>query len=282
MAERKQQSLFINKGVSMNQNLHKNHRQRMFDRYAQDGFSNFEDHEILEMLLYFSIPRRNTNDIGHALLNEFGSFKAVMDADYEMLMRVDGVGPYAAFLIKLISEAARRYALSALKPEKRYTEIGQIALMLHRMYIGVTREQLYMLLFNNRMNLLDRVLVSEGGVTSTNIPLNKVNDLIVKKKAAAIILVHNHPDGLAVPSQNDLDVTDAVRQLLEAIDITLVEHLIIADNRFYPIMKHRYGMYRTSPVNNRVESGFYEMFYNIDEATYTFPPVFDDPRKDIE
>ncbi len=239
-----------------------------------EGFAGFQPHEVLEMALYKSYPRRDTNDIAHRLIDEFGSIKGVLEADYEILQTVEDVGPNTAFDLKVTLELFRRYAQCLQKSTTRFTSISQIGLYFFNRYIGATTEQLYLMLFNNRMNLLDCVKVSEGSVTSTSIPLNKVNDLIVKKKAAAVVLAHNHPDGLAVPSPNDMEVTDTLRQLLESIDVTLVEHLIIADNRFYPILKHRYGMFRPSPVNHRVECGFYELFYDVDESEYTFPSIF--------
>ena len=255
--------------------MHTGHRGRVRERYEIDGnFDSFQDHQALEVLLFRALPRVDTNDLAHRLLNEFGSIKGVLEADYDILQRVEGVGKNVAFDLKLVLEIVKRYSRDSVENPVRYTNISQIGLYFYNKYIGVTSEQLYLMLFNNRMNLLDCVKVSEGSVTSTSIPLNKVNDLIVKKKAAAVVLAHNHPDGLAVPSQNDFDVTDTLRQLLESIDVTLVEHLIIAGNRFFPILKHRYGMFRTSPVSNRVERGFYDLFYDVDESEYTFPPIF--------
>ena len=259
--------------------MHTGHRKRMRDRYEKDGFENFQDHELLESALFPSIKRGNTNDTGHRLLETFGSVKNVFEADYDALRRVEGVGDCSAYALKVVLELFKRYEQCTHENVTRYTRLTQIAAYCFNKYIGVTREQLYVMFFNNRMNLLDCVMVSEGSVTSTGIPINRINDLIVQKKAAAVVLAHNHPDGLAVPSQNDMEVTDTVRQLLESIDVTLVEHLIIADNSFYPIMKHRYGLYRTSPINNRVECGFYELFYDVDDKDFSFPKLFADPAK---
>ena len=254
--------------------MHTGHRQRVKNRYETEGFDSFLDHEVLESALFLANKRGNTNETAHLLLEEFGSIKGVLEAEFDMLRRVKGVGACTAYSLKVMLETFKRYERCTRENVTRYTRISQIGLYFYNKYIGVTRERLYVMLFNNRMNLLDCVLVSEGGVTSTGIPLNKINDLIVQKKAAAVVLAHNHPDGLAVPSPNDMEVTDTVRQLLESINVTLVEHLIIADNRFYPILKHRYGMYRTSPISNRVECGFYELFYDADESEYTFPLAF--------
>ncbi len=247
----------------------------MRERFFKEGFEGFSDYEILEMILYSSRARGNTNDIAHRLIEEFGSFREVFDADPDMTMQVEGIGEQSAVLIKLILEACRRYSRGCAERGYRYNTISRIGTYLYRQYIGVTRERLYAMLFNNRMNLLDCVLVSEGTVTATGLPLGKLNDIIVKKRAAAVVLAHNHPQGLAVPSQNDYELTDTVRMFLDSIDVTLVEHLIIADNRFFPIMKERYGMFRVSPVNSRVESGFYELFYDVDFHDYQFPSPMD-------
>lgn len=240
----------------------------------REGFENLADHELLETLLYSSRPRVDTNGCAHSLLERFGSFKDVVEADIEDLTEVPGIGVQSAIMIKLILECAKRYARDCAVPVTRYNSLSQILHYLFRLYIGVTRERLYMMLFNNRMNLLDCVLVSEGTVNSTSLPLAKINDIIVKKKAAAVVLAHNHPSGLAVPSPNDYELTDSAQVYLESIGIAFVEHLLIADNRFYPILKHRSGMFRSSPYGKNLGSDFYKLFYDVDETTFTFPPLF--------
>ncbi len=269
--------------------MHQNHRRRMKDRYLRDGFDSFATHELLEMLLYYSKARVDTNECAHLLLERFGSLKDVLEADLEALEEVPGIGEHSAIMIKLCLELIKRYSKDQSTPVTRYTSLSQILHYLFQLYIGVTRERLYMMLFNNRMNLLDCVLVSEGTVNSTSLPLAKINDIIVKKKAAAVVLAHNHPNGLAVPSPNDYELTDSLQVYLESIEIAFVEHLLIADNRFYPILKHRSGMFRSSPYGKNLGSDFYKLFYDLDESQFTFPPIYPedsapamDPTEKIE
>lgn len=252
--------------------MHEHHRERMRERIFRDGTENLAEHELLECLLFGSRGRGNTNDIAHRLLEEFGSVRGVLSAEPEMLMQVEGVGPQSAMLIKICLEICRRCVTPDRSNAFRYTAMSDILELLFPKFLGATNEKLYMLLFNNRMNLLDCVLVSEGSVTATDIPFARINDIIVRKKAATVLLAHNHPNGLAVPSQNDTDMTDAMFQYLKSIDITFLEHLIVTESHFYPILKYRYGAFRPATTYYRAESGFMELFYDVGNEDYIYRP----------
>ena len=252
--------------------MHEHHRERMRERIFRDGTENLADHEILECLLFGSRGRGNTNDIAHRLLAEFDSIRGVLSAEPDMLMQVEGVGPQSAMLIKICLEICRRCITPDHSNTFRYTAMSDILDYLFPKFLGATNEKLYMLLFNNRMNLLDCVLVSEGSVTTTDIPFARINDIIVRKKAATVLLAHNHPNGLAVPSQNDTDMTDAMLQYLNSIDITFLEHLIMTESHFYPILKYRYGAFRPSPTHYKAESNFYGLFYDVENESYVYHP----------
>lgn len=254
---------------------HHQHRQRMRERLLRNGSESLADHELLEMLLYGARSRGDTNDIAHALLEEFGSLRKVLLSDVDTLMNVRGVGPQSAVLLKLCLEACRRCLATNESAAFRYTAMSDVLEYLFPKFIGVTHERLYLLLFNNRMNLLDCILVSQGSVTATDFPFARINDIIVRKKAATVLLAHNHPDGLAVPSANDTELTDAMLQYLNSIDIAFLEHLIMTESHFYPILKYRYGAFRPSPVNQRAESNFYGLFYDVEDKEYSYEPTIE-------
>ncbi len=255
--------------------MHEKHRERMRARYLKEGGRSFADHEILEMFLYTAIPRCDTNLIAHRLLKRFGSIKNLLMADLEELIEVEGVGEKTAFSIMICLDMLRRFQKGDEREKPVYTHISDVVTYLYPLFLGATRETLYLMLFNNRMNLLDCVSLSEGGATFTEVSPGKILDHAIRKKAAAVVLAHNHPAGVAVPSQNDLDATEKVYDLLDAVNISLIDHVIIAEDRFHPIIKYRKGPFHPGPI--RIDQGmaFYERFYDLDDTTYRIPTIME-------
>ncbi len=272
----------------MSDNVHKGHRQRVRERVMEQGMRALPDHEILEILLFYTIPRGDTNEIAHALLNRFGTLKGVMDADQKDLITVKGIGPESAILIKLLPEYLRRYLSDDPDRAFRYDTFTKIGEYLYRKFIGITHEQLYMMMFNNRLNLLDCVLVSEGTVNCSEVMLRRMSEAIIHKKAAAIVLAHNHPDGLAHASSSDLENTETIRMHLENMGVQLLDHLVFADQRYVSVMKQSRGIFRVSPISQKIDQEFFARFYGENEGNvYRVCPAFpglgeDEPEKIAE
>ncbi len=262
----------MNKEMAVNP--HANHRQRMFDRALTSGFDNFADHELLEMLLFYSIPRVNTNPTAHELLTRFCTIKDVMCASTNELCTVDGVGERSAILIRLIAEMMKRYERAAFELPMVYRSIGQIVRYLHPCFVGVNVERLYALLFNNRMNLLGCVLISEGSTTATDLSITKISKVVFQKNASAVLLAHNHPNGVTLPSQADLEITDALQEHLAMFNVELLEHLVFVDYNYRPILKKERGKYRVSPISQKIDVEFYNTFYEDEEEEGEIPRFF--------
>ncbi len=254
--------------------MHQHHRERMRDRCLQNGFGNFATHELLEMLLYYSIPRTDTNGVAHGLLERFGSLKGICEASFDELLLTDGIGPQSAILLRLIPELMKRYAMEEIAPQAVYDSVGKLADYFVRTFIGLDHECLYMMLLNNRMNMIDCVLVSEGAVNSSTVPVRLMTQKALFKKASSVVLAHNHPAGLALPSARDIEVTETLIGAFDAIGVTLLEHLVIADGRFYPILQQHYGSLRKHPATKQLDSGFYDGFYDVDYVAWQAPPLF--------
>lgn len=262
--------------------IHEGHRARMRERFLEiEGFDGFSDFELFETLLYYSKPRGDTNPCAHALMERFGSVKQVIDASVDELCGVDGMGLHSATLIKLMGELMRRYRKDMVQKAQSYARMSLVVDYLSPLFLGLAHERLYMLMFNDRMNLIDCVLISRGSINSTDVQLRLMLEKIIAKKATAVILAHNHPNGVAIPSECDVTVTDQIKTTFEAIHVTLVEHFIISDTYFWPIMRRHYGMFRPSPIitGDRTESYFYETFYDLEEEDYKLHFSFDPPSK---
>ena len=252
----------------------------MRERCLKNGFDNFATHELLEMLLYYSIPRVDTNGIAHGLLERFGSLKGICEASFDELLLCDGVGPQTAILLRLIPELLKRYATEDISPTETYDSFQKLSDYVSRLFIGLDHECLYMMLLNNRLRLIDCVLVSEGSVNSSTVPIRLMTQKALFRKASAVVLAHNHPQGLALPSARDLEVTETLVGAFDAIDVTLLEHLICADGRCYPIMQQHYSSLRRHPASKQIDSAFYTNFYDVDYRQWKAPPLFPDKSSD--
>ena len=214
---------------------HDGHRERLKNRFLNSPDS-FEDHELLELILFYSIPRRNTNDIAHHLLDRFGSIKGVLDANIEALVEIDDIGPSTAIYIKAIANLVLKYHAS----EQRYDNLlkSPIALssFLKTLFIGTQNESSYILLFDNSKRLLTCEKMGEGFSMEHTLSLRKAALSAITSNATSAILVHNHPNGKAFPSGDDLHATNKAKMILEALGITLMEHFIVADNECRPII----------------------------------------------
>lgn len=254
--------------------MHEDHRQRMRDRYLQNGFQGFSDHEMLELVLFYAIPRTNTNDIAHALLERFGSLTRVFEANVDELKQVPKVGAHSAILLKTLFELMRRCARETDNLSKRFDRVSLIAQYFCRSFLGFDHECLYAMFLDNGMTMIDCCLISEGTVNSSSVNVRGIVEKALAKKASSIVLAHNHPHGVAIPSSADLEFTDTLNNFLAPLSVKLLEHLIIVGDRFCPIMKQHCGTFRCSPLSGQIDSGFYDYFYDVDAETWMAPPIF--------
>lgn len=234
---------------------HSGHRRRLRARYAATGLESFAPHEILELLLTYAIPRVNVNDQAHALLDRFGTLSGVLDATPEELMEVPGIGCEAALFLNLLPDVFGRYALDKCPTDEPFETVAQVADFMRATYTGVTEEQVYILLFDNGMRLLHCQRVGEGGINCVSANIPYMAQLAYGKHAASAVLVHNHPGGLAIPSSADLEITETLRQALELLGIPLLEHIIMTENSYRPIMRHRSSSPRLAPLEAGLEGG---------------------------
>ncbi len=217
---------------------HDGHRTRLKERFLKEGLDSFNTHEVVELMLFYAIPQRDVNETAHLLVERFGSLPGILEADVEDIMAVEGVGAHAATMFKLICAVTRRYAMERGTAELRYTSIGQIGKYLVGLYIGVTVERAYILLFDNSMKLLDVVNAGNGVVNSVNITPRFVIERALKRNAAVVVLAHNHPNGVATPSREDIALTMQLRQLLDVCGITLLDHFIVSGSYYNVILGH--------------------------------------------
>ena len=213
--------------------IHDGHREKMRARFLHSGLDGFADHEALELLLYYAIPRQDTNPIAHALMDRYGSLSAVLAAPIEDLQKVKGIGESAAILLKLVPRLCHKARLAdAQRQELIFNDARRTGAYLLERFTGEKNEVLYQLCLDRKGKLLVCKRLGEGGITSAPLDVRKLVENAILASASTVILAHNHPSGIACPSPEDIAATDQAKKALDAIGVELADHIIVADRDF--------------------------------------------------
>lgn len=217
---------------------HDGHRQRMRERYRLQGLDGFAQHEVLELMLFYAIPQKNVNPLAHALIDRFGSLYGVLNADVKQLMQVDGVGEYAATLLTLFPQGMRQAEQSRTAARERMSTRKAAVNYCARLLKGEKRELFYAVCLNGQMETLGNALIAKGSLSDVPAYPRIVLDAALTYNAHGVLLCHNHPGGSIAPSQADLDTTARLSQLLSEIEVTLVDHIIIAEGEALSMVRN--------------------------------------------
>lgn len=210
------------------------HRRRAKDKFINNSFpKGTPPHEILEFLLFYSISRKDTKPIAKNLLQKFGSLENVFNASITELEKVDGIGEHSAILIKLIPVIADIYNEKGLSQPSLMNSIEEIGTYLLSRYAYFGRDEVFSILsFDNRGRFINFNVVEKGDIASVGVSTRKVIEILLATKATSVVIAHNHPSGLALPSDGDLRVTETLYRVLKSINVTLVDHLILINDDF--------------------------------------------------
>ena len=212
--------------------IHDGHRDRMREKFRKTGFEGMHPHEMLEMLLFYSVPRKDTNEMAHQLISRFGSLAGVLEATADQLVNVGGISQNSATLIKMIIPFYREYRRerSATTHLMNSDECGEY---LVDYYSGMTNERVTVMCLDGRCRLLCLETVCDGD--SANVVMNsrKLVEIVMKyPMTTAVIISHNHPGGIALPSREDISATENLHRVLGTMGINLVDHIIVADRDY--------------------------------------------------
>ncbi len=212
--------------------IHDGHRDRKRDQFLRSGAESFAEHELLELLLFYAVPRKDTNPIAHELINRFGSLQGVLSAPFEELTKVPDIGKNAAVLIQLIAPLYRQSLIFAPDHEVVLDTRERIGKYFQDIFIAHPKETMYQLCLDAKGRRLDLSKVGEGDVGSVGLNVRRIMENALRSRAVLVVLAHNHPSGVALPSEEDRVATEMVREALENMGVRLVDHFIVADNDY--------------------------------------------------
>lgn len=221
---------------------HDGHRQRLKKLFLKEGLDNFYDYQALELLLYYCIPRKDTNPIAHSLIDTFGSLSQVLEAPVEELMRVEGVGEHAATFLHLVTEVGRYYLVNRGSQVKILPTIEDCAKYMLPYFFGRRNETVFLLCLDAKCKVLCCRELGEGTVNSAAISVRKIMETALTVNATTVVLAHNHPSGIAVPSGDDIQTTRRIAAALSAVEIHLADHIVVADDDYVSMVQsgHRF------------------------------------------
>ncbi len=216
------------------ENLHSGHRERLRKRFLEEGLDSFDDHQVLELLLFQVILRGDTNIISHRLMQRFGSLSAVLEADPEDIASVEGLGYKAAAFMAMIPQVTRRYYQDrVLLDRPKLSSSSAVAEYLIPLMAGRPEEVFYVLCLDTQCRVLYPALISEGTVKEAAVYPRHVVEVAIRHRAASVIFAHNHPAGTSTPSPQDHHLTKILVQALGPLDIKVLDHIIVASNNAY-------------------------------------------------
>lgn len=219
--------------------IHSGHRERMKQRFRETGFQGFNDINALELLLFYAIPRQDTNPIAHALIKRFGSFHGVIDAPYEDLLKVPGVGENTATFIKMIPAVCKRYIQGKQKRKKAYVSMEQLEDFVVPLFSFEMEETLYMICMDSGNRITYCEAIGQGGMDYIAIDPRKILEIALDRRAVKVVLAHNHPSGIAAPSVSDVNLTKSIQDCLSLFNIELLDHFVVAEEMC--VSMRRYG-----------------------------------------
>lgn len=220
--------------AKQNDNIHKKHRQRMKKEFLENGFEdNVPKHKVLELLLFYCVPRIDTNPIAHKLLSSYGnSISGVLEAPVEELIRFKGITKNNVGLLKMILPIARMYELEKCESTQCFSSVDEIGNYIMKQYYGMQEERFGILCLDAKCKKISFDFISQGDMNTVGVSSRDVIKCALDHKASVIVLAHNHPGGNALPSYADIDITKMLIEAVHHIGVSIFDHIIVSDGDY--------------------------------------------------
>lgn len=224
--------------------VHDGHRERLKKRFLNEGLDHFDDKHVLELLLFYCIPRKDTGVVAYNLIERFKSLPGVLDASREELKSVPGVGENVACFLSLIASTGRFYQIQQRKDIKILSSVASCGEFLKPYFQSRKNETVYLLCLDSKCKVLGCVEVGEGSINAASISTRRIVEIALNYGASSVVLAHNHPSGIALPSAEDILTTKQIAMGLAAVDIALTDHIVVADDDFVSLAQSGFYNFR--------------------------------------
>lgn len=234
-------------------NIHKGHRQRLRKKAVENNLEDFEEHEVLELLLTFVIPQKDTNPLAHELINEFGSLAGVLNATSHDLMGIKGISEYSAEFITLLKYVFKKFRQSKLKAMRKITNVKESVELCMSELADLPLENVFVACIDNLNNLVAKKIISTGFSNEASVPVRKIIDMCIRTGTSNVIIAHNHPYGKENPSGNDDKVVKQLALTLALSGIKILDCVIIGIDGYYSYNTNGYLVkcYDEIKLNNK-------------------------------
>jgi DNA repair protein RadC len=223
----------------MNNDHQKGHRERLRKKYSTCGVDGLHDYEIVELLLTYAIPQKDVKPLAKDLMNHFGNFAGIIDAPLEELIKVNGIAQNSALLFKLIKDISSEYLADKMKAQDPLTS-PEAVINFARMKLMGREDEAFMVIYLNVKNFVSKFeIINEGTIDETVVYPRNIIKKTLANNATGIIIVHNHPSGICTPSESDKKLTKSLKTALDAVNIRLVDHLIVGKAGYFSFVQHK-------------------------------------------
>jgi len=209
------------------------HRKRLREKFVRSGLVGFHDYEIIELLLSLGTPRRDCKQQAKEALARFKTLRGVLEAPTEELQKIKGIGPHSIFGIRLVQEVAREFLRERLAEKPVYRSADEVFDYLFHSMRDLRKEVFKVLYLNSRNQIIETEDMFEGTVNSSAVSPREVVESALRHNAVSLIFAHNHPSGSPEPSKSDKDLTRDLVYAGSIVQVKVLDHLIIGDNRYY-------------------------------------------------
>jgi DNA repair protein RadC len=214
------------------------HRKRIKEKYKAAGLTGWSDYEILELMLSYAVPRRDTKPIAKELTRRFSSLSGVLDAAQDDLRSVPGVAEHSALLLKLFKDVSGAYLRQDLRGKDLISSPGAALDYLRTLLKGSPDEEFHALFLDAANRPVAAERLHTGIVNRSVVYPRKIVERALSHRAVGVIIAHNHPSGVLKPSDDDIKATAAVKKALATVEISLLDHIIIGGNGYFSWLEH--------------------------------------------
>ncbi|MBR3816358.1 MAG: hypothetical protein IKJ27_06505 [Clostridia bacterium] len=232
------------------ENPHKGHREKVKARYLVNGLNGMPQHNVLELLLFFGIPYKDTNEIAHKLIEHFGSFSGVLEAKPNELVKIKGMTENAAILINMILPLYKQYAIDLNAHSPCCDSSEKLAEYIRNLLLDTNDERVFAICFDYKRRLIGCKIIGEGDIISSTVDYRRLAEVLLETKANSIIIAHNHPHGITSPSKDDIEATKEIFRFVSTLKVRLLDHIIVNDTSYLSMAETLHYAYIFSGMTN--------------------------------